>query len=137
MSNDLTLICEVCKFPIEGDTGSIYVRLGDVSDVRDAERSWQERHGDDLHSNGLDVMRFLTAPPDAHWRVAHDKCRDDHGEGCYEIDAPRISTWPALCRWTAHLLEKNWFGLTDWDCLLRELGGESPTRIRVTAREAA
>ena len=35
-------------------------------------------------------------------------------------------------------MEKNWFPLSDWDNLLRELGGEGePTRIRATAREAA
>jgi hypothetical protein len=77
-------------------------------------------------------------PGDIHWRSAHDACRSDRDEGCYEIDAPLISGWPHVARWTAHLMSKSWFGLSDWDALLRELSGEAPaTRICVVAREAA
>lgn len=35
-------------------------------------------------------------------------------------------------------MEKNWFALSDWDDLLREVAGEIPSRrIRVAAKEAA
>ena len=133
--NDLTLICETCGFPVAGDSGSIYVRLAEVRDTHAADREWHETHPADA---AVDIVELLTMPGDIHWRTGHDACRADRDEGCYEIDSDRIATWPALARWTAHLMEKNWFALSDWDDLLREVAGEVPSRrIRVAAREAA
>lgn len=132
---DLTLICETCGFPVAGDSGSIYVLLGDVRDKQRADREWKQAHPP---GTAIDIHEFLTMPGDIHWRTGHDKCRTDRDEGCYEIDDDQIATWPALARWTAHLMGKNWFPMSDWDDLLRELSGESPPqRIRVVAREAA
>jgi hypothetical protein len=133
--SDLTLICQTCSFPIQGDTGSLYVRLGEVTAAQAARADWEERHPS---GTAIDITELLTHPEDVRWRSAHDKCRDDRDQGCYEIDVPRIATWSALCRWTAHLMEKNWFDLSDWDSLLREVSGDSPSsRIQVAAREAA
>lgn len=133
--NDLTLVCETCRKPIDGDTGSLYVRLGEVTSARAADRDWKEAHPS---GTAVDITELLMLPGDVRWRAAHDRCRSDHDQGCYEIDAPQISTWRHVARWTAHLMEKNWLGLTDWDGLLRELSGESPARrIRILAREAA
>lgn len=130
--NDLVLICETCRLPVRGDTGSLYVRLAEVNAARQADREWR------APGTALDISRLLAVPEDIRWRTAHDACRNDRGEACYEIDAPQIAIWPHAARWTAHLMSTSWFALSDWDALLRELSGEAPAkRIRVLTREAA
>ena len=133
--NDLTLICETCHVPVTGNSGSIYVRLAEVSAGQRADREWHEAHP---AGEAIDIVELLTMPGEIHWRTGHDRCRTDRDEGCYEIDDDQIDTWPRLARWTAHLMDKNWFGLSDWDDLLREVAGEIPSRrVRVAAKEAA
>ena len=133
--SDLTLICETCGFPVTGNTGSIYARYAEINSRQEADLEWHEAHPP---GEAVDIVELLTMPGDIRWRVGHDSCRTDRGEGCHEIDDDRIATWPALAKWTAHLMEKNWFSLSDWDDLLREVAGEIPSRrIRVAAREAA
>lgn len=133
--SDLILICEACRRPIEGNTGSIYITFAELHAKTAADAEWRERHEP---GTAIGIYEFLSLPGDIHWRTAHDACRSDRDEDCYEIDAPLIDSWPKLCRWTAHLMEKNWFTLSDWDTLLRELCGEArATRIRATEREAA
>jgi hypothetical protein len=129
--NDLTLICETCGFPVAGDTGCIYVAFDDVNAVRAYERSASHADG-----TAVDVADLLTDPGPVHWRTRHWTHPEDRD--CYEIGADRISTWPQFAHWTAHLMEKNWFALSDWDDLLREAAGDiPPSRIRIAAREAA
>jgi len=111
--SDLTLICETCRFPIHGDTGCIYVIFPDINAAR--------RGGGEIH-----------------WRTSHYAHFAEGERDTYEISSERISSWRQLAWWTAHLMEKNWLSLSDWDDLLRELSGEgSPKRIRVAAKEAA
>jgi|HubBroStandDraft_6_1064221.scaffolds.fasta_scaffold482978_2 hypothetical protein len=133
---ELTLICETCHFPVARGKGSVYVRTGDLRDHRTAKHDWREAHPD---GEAVDLADLVdNYPEDIHWRTAHDACRDDHDEGCYEIDDEHISTWGGLAHWTAHLMEKTWLQDSDWDDLLREVAGEIPSRrIRVAAREAA
>ena len=104
--NDLTLICETCRFPINGDTGCIYVTFADI------------------RQTGHDIR----------WRTSHYAHFTDGERDAYEISSERISSWRQLAWWTAHLMAKNWLALSDWDDLLRELSGEStPARIREAA----
>lgn len=118
--SDLTLICETCRFPIAGDTGCIYVTFREINAARAYERDGTA----------------LSEP--IRWRVRHYAHPETGETDFYGISSDQIATWPALARWTAHLMEKNWFALTDWDDLLRELSGEMPgRRIRVVAQEAA
>jgi len=108
--NDLTLICETCRFPINGDTGCIYVVFADINRAR-------RRVRDEIH-----------------WRTSHYAHFTEGERDAYEISAERIASWRQLTWWTAHLMEKNWFPLSDWDELLRELvGDEPPRRIREAA----
>jgi hypothetical protein len=133
--NDLTLICEICRFPIEGDTGAIYATFPDINAARARER--EERHGA-VEVSSIDIVDLLMEPGPIHWRTGHYAHPEVQEVDSYEIDAVRIATWPALAHWTAHLMEKNWFALSDWDDLLREVAGEIPSRrIRVAAKEAA
>ena len=137
--SDLILICESCRQPILGDTGSVYVTYADINAKQAAQAEWRERHP---AGTAIDVVELLTLPAEIHWRTGHDRCRGDRDQGCYEIDAPQIATWPQLARWTAHLMGKNWLALSDWDEFLREAAGErlppgTRPRIRAIAQEAA
>jgi hypothetical protein len=133
--NDLTLICEICRFPIEGDAGAIYVTFTDVNAARARER--QERGGA-VAVSSIDIVDLLLEPGPIHWRTGHYAHPEMHEADSYEIDASRIATWTALAHWTAHMMEKNWFALSDWDDLLREVAGDTASRrIRVAAKEAA
>lgn len=107
---DLTLICETCRFPINGNTGCIYVTFADIHATRRQEL------------------------PEIHWRTSHYAHFPEASADSYEISSERIATWKQMAWWTAHLMAKNWFTDSDWDDLLRELGGEgTPTRIREAA----
>ena len=104
--NDLTLICETCRFPINGDSGCIYALFREMRD----------------------------SPDTIRWRTSHYAHFPADTGDTYEITAGRISTWRQLAWWTAHLMEKNWFPQSDWDDLLRELSGDdTPRRIREAA----
>jgi len=139
--NDLTLICEICRFPIEGDTGAIYATFPDINAARSRERDRERERGERSSSvevSSIDIVELLMEPGPIRWRTAHYAHPEMREVDSYEIDAVRISTWPQLAHWTAHLMDKNWFDLSDWDDLLRELAGDTPSRrIRVVAREAA
>ena len=112
--NDLTLLCETCRFPINGSTGCIYVIFPDINTARREE--------------GREI----------HWRTSHYAHFAEGDRDAYEISAERIATWRQFVWWTAHLMEKNWFGRSDWDELLHEVSGdEPPHRICVVAGEAA
>lgn len=104
--NRLTLICETCGFPIGGDTGCIYTTFAAMRSPSDEIR----------------------------WRTSHYAHFTEGIRDTYEISSERIATWKQLAWWTAHLMEKTWFSRSDWDDLLRELGGdETPRRIREAA----
>ena len=106
--NNLTLICESCRFPINGDTGCIYTTFAEIRTPSES-----------------DVIR---------WRTSHYAHFAEGVRDTYEISAERITTWRQLAWWTAHLMEKNWFPQSDWDDLLRELSGDdTPRRIREAA----
>jgi hypothetical protein len=135
--NDLTLICETCHCPIASNAGSIYAIYREINSACADEAEWQEHHPP---GTMIDLGGLLASPLDLiHWHVRHNSCSSEHAdEEVYEISAERISAWPQLAHWTAHLMGKTWFPLSDWDDLLRELSGEAPARrIRAVAREHA
>lgn len=125
MTADLTLICRKCRFPIDGDTGYLRVTFADIHENRAQQRAYDERHPE---GSAVSMEEFLLGPEDVHWRAYHDKCEPEKDRDAYQIDAARLRTWQHLCWWTAHLMEKNWFALTDWDCLLREAAGEGEAK---------
>jgi hypothetical protein len=130
--SDLTLICGKCRFPIDGDTGYLRVTFAAIHEHRQAEREYRERNPE---GSAVSMEEFLLGPEDVHWLAYHGKCEPEKDQDAYQIDAARLRTWQQLCHWTAHLMEKNWFALTDWDRLLREAAGDSEARtLRVLAR---
>ena len=112
--SDLTLICQRCGQPVHPGTGCLYVLHTDLNRA--------------AHDDGLE----------APWRTGHYSHPEVIRASAYAIGASEFQEWAHVARWTAHLMEKAWFTLTDWDELMRELSGESaPTRVRVMARDAA
>lgn len=133
MSADLTLVCRGCGRPIEGDTGSLFVTYEAIAERRRLEAAWNAEHGDGLIS-GAALMLY---PETVHWRAYHYACDPERELDSYWIGAERLRTWRDLARWTAHLMAKRWFPLTDWDCLLREASGENQAvTLRVLERAA-
>lgn len=132
MSADLALICQQCRFPIEGDTGYLRVTYADIHKYQRDEKAYRERHPE---GEAVSLEDFLLGPDPIHWRAYHDKCEPEPDASAYQIDAAKLRTWQGLAHWTAHLMEKNWFASTDWDCLLREAAGDTEARtLRVLAR---
>ena len=134
---DLTLVCQGCRQPIEGDTGCLRVTLADLDRFRRQEADYGSRHP---AGEAVSIEEFLTAPDPVSWHSYHDRCDPEKDLDAYQIDAAKLSTWQGLARWTAHLMEKNWLGCTDWDEVLREVAGVSTSkhpRIAVRLRSAA
>lgn len=134
MSAELTLICRKCSFPIAGDMGCLRVSFEAIREHARREREWKADHP---AGSAVDINDFLLGPDEIRWEAYHDACDPAKGDDCYQIDAVQLTTWQGVCRWTAHLMDKNWFPSTDWDHLLRELAGEIPaTTIRILERSA-
>ncbi|MBO0813601.1 MAG: hypothetical protein J2P30_00370 [Actinobacteria bacterium] len=134
MNADLALICCACLLPIEGDTGFLAAAYPDIAKAKREHAEWEASHGD----GAISLEDFILPPEDIHWRAYHDRCNPDPDGSAYQIGSAELSTWRGLTRWTAHLMAKNWFALSDWDDLLREAAGESPaTRIMVLGQVAA
>lgn len=121
---ELVLICQKCGGPVA--SGCLWVDYAEIVQTRTA-RAEQAARPDGAP---LDIVAFIKSRGDALWKVHHDGCTDDPADG-YLIDAERLRTWDGLAHWTAHLMEKNWFLLTDWNLLLREVAGERTGHRRI------
>ena len=133
MSAELVIICEKCRCPVPPEAGCLWVGHREIRTCQRESAEWDREHS----GQAMSLTEMLGMPEDIHWKVHHDGCTPEPEEP-YWIGTEGVATWTGLAHWTAHLMEKNWFPLSDWDNLLRELGGEGePTRIRAVAREAA
>lgn len=119
--SDLVLVCYGCKFPVGDGDGWLRVLYSDIREYTQRERAWNER----AKGHALSVENFLLGPDLVHWRAYHRQCDPDMSEDSYWISSERIRTWPQLVRWTAQLMEKNWFGSTDWSSLLMDAVGDA------------
>jgi hypothetical protein len=135
MNADLTLICGICIFPIGDGTGWLRVTFADIHKHREQRAEYDAYRRDSGEPATLSMLEMLIGPEPIHWRAYHAKCEPEADQDAYQIDSERICTWRQLAHWTAHLMEKNWFADTDWDCLLREVAGDSPAEtIQVLER---
>lgn len=75
----------------------------------------------------ISATQLLESPSRAKWAVHCDSC-NPHGDGdgfchgCYWFDAHRMRTWEQSASWTAHIVEKSWFSVTNWGQFLQSLG---------------
>jgi hypothetical protein len=136
VSDDLTITCERCRKPVAPGSGFLGVSLREVTRAERAEQAYYQAHPR-AEAVSLSVLAD-EFPDDVPWRSRHYVCAPAADADAYEIAADQLRTWADLARWTAHLLGKNWLGVTDWDDMLREAAGEIPSmRICATERQAA
>lgn len=124
---DLQLICDACKEPVTGDSGSLWIDNDALTKVVRDVTEWNRKHTrtDGIFSGHLVVegAELFTYPDPVRWRAHHSACDPEPDANAYSIAANRIDTWAELLDWTAHLMEKDWLTHTDWDDLLRGVHG--------------
>lgn len=120
---DLKVICNACSEPISRDTGYLWINMSEVDQVARemAERTRDRNQGKGPFKPYITVRGgdLLSYPTSVQWQAHHTVCDPDPDGNAYHIAANRIDTWAELLDWTAHLMEKDWFTLTDWDDVLR------------------
>jgi hypothetical protein len=65
--------------------------------------------------SGADLLAFRSVD----WQPLCGPCADDRAT--YFIDYDRIRTVEQALDWTLHLSGKTWFGITDWEDVVRDL----------------
>lgn len=119
--SDLRIVhsCDICRSAIEPGTGYI------MCDTREADRylreqqEWEAAHEIAPGVILIEGSDLLDGPDPARWTAMHRRC-DPNLDGCeYWFDVERADTPLKLLDWTAHLLDKVWFGGTDWAEFLR------------------
>ena len=134
MTAELTLICEGCRMPFT-DGGCLWISFADIQRASQQDADWHAAHP---AGEAVDITTFLSLPGGAVWHAHHDRCMPPEGESSYDVDVGQVRTWAGLVRWTVHLMGKRWLEFSDWDDVLREASGESPSRrIRAIAQVAA
>lgn len=139
--SDLQLICDACKKPVEGASGYLWIDNDKITAVLKAVAEWNRKHtipegqpfaGGQMFSGG-DLFDY---PEAVQWHAHHHACDPNQDANAYSIQANRIDTWAELLDWTAHLMEKDWLGHTDWDDLLRGVH-HGTHRLAVVTRDQA
>ncbi|KQV20546.1 MULTISPECIES: hypothetical protein [unclassified Kitasatospora] len=134
MTRELNIICNACKKPIDDQTGTLWVSNPDLNNYQDAQAAWETRNTMTLPGGAeivvVNAADLIDHPRRAQWRAHHDACHGETVTTVYEIQAHRLKTWADLVSWTAHLMEKDWLGDTDWAPLLdAATRGESGTIV--------
>ena len=128
MNDELVMICGKCRQPVGPHKGCLWVGHDEIRDRRGEKAEWDRRHS----GRSLRLSEMLGMPEDIHWKVHHDGCTPEPAEP-YWIATEDIGNYDRLLHWTAHLMAKTWFSLTDWDSLLREIAGEGGPSPRMMA----
>ena len=128
MNAELDILCARCRHAIPRGRGCLWVSYTEISGgIR--ESGERERRA----AAGVALEQLTEGPDEITWKVHHDGCTPEPGDA-YTIEIVQVSTWAGLSRWTAHLMAKNWFPLSDWDEVLREAAGESTESPRIVSR---
>lgn len=130
MAVELEFICDVCSQPVEDGEGSLYVRFSDLNAYRREQAEWDAAHP----GSAFDLAALMQMPRRAPWWIHHDRCQPEDDADGYHIDVERIRTWRAMVGWTAHLMEKNWLGNTNWRSVLGNAAESRDRRIVELAR---
>lgn len=128
MNGELVIICGKCRQPVGPRKGCLWVGHDEIRDRRREHADWDRAHG----GRPMSVAEMIGMPGYINWKVHHDGCTPEPAEP-YWIATESIGTYDRLLHWTAHLMRKTWFGLTDWDLLLQEVAGEGGPSPRMAS----
>lgn len=135
MTNDLVLICDACRKPIAGGArGYLWVDRGEVVKRRQEVAEWRKEHtvGEgQIMASGSDLLEYPVA---VRWQAHHGVCDPAPDAWAYGIGSDALGTYGQLLERTAHLMEKRWLRLTDWNEVLRGVP-RGKTRL-VAARQS-
>lgn len=112
MTNELTLICDACRKPVDGNDAPGYLWVDEGAVLR----------ADKLP--GSELVR---------WQAHHQACDPELDAWAYHIEQGDLRTYKQLIERTAHLLEKPWLSVTDWTEVLRGVP-HGTTRLVATRR---
>ncbi|MER5653479.1 hypothetical protein ABT076_10730 [Streptomyces sp. NPDC002131] len=114
---DLQAICDGCLTVITDGEGNVW------TDRHIAEKTSRKARGEDTSwmddeplADATDALTVGEAG--VTWHVTHTGCAPVMPSWAYAIPVERITTWPAVLHWTAHLMDKGWLAATDWSLLL-------------------
>jgi hypothetical protein len=124
MANDLVLICDACKEPVDDGAGYLWIDTDAVAAEERAAAGRRPRDIQDDDSSSESVLSYLAAglfelPEPVRWQAHHAACDLTPDAATYPIPAVDIRTWAELVEWTAQLMEKPWLPHTDWSYVLR------------------
>jgi hypothetical protein len=118
---DLTWRCLNCGEPVLDGTGYLHVNHTEIDSVRAAHDAFDKRtHG---VIAGKDWDDWFALPDHAPWGIHHASCDPRPESNDYWVAIERVRTQAAMLTWTAHLMEKNWIGYTNWIELIRSQVG--------------
>lgn len=108
--------CRACGDPITDGMGYLHVPADELHAAEERRRRVEEaKQGDPFWTVEELRERGATAP----WRAHHRVCDPNPGAGDYWIPIERVRTACDVLARTAHLMEKEWLGATDWPRILR------------------
>jgi hypothetical protein len=129
VSAEIVIVCGKCRQPVGPDSGCLWAGWTEINDTRAARTRWDTERA----ASAVTLQPLSPVPVQVGWKVAHEGCTTRPDDG-YWIAVQALTTWRDLVWWTAHLMEKNWLHLTDWDQLLREAAGDGGPDPRITVR---
>lgn len=120
----LQVLCQVCWQPIE--RGHLGIDTQKVAAFQAAEAARGKVETAD------DLLETLKAGPEVpQWMTHCGRCEPNTCGYCIEVS--QLRTYKDLVRWTAHLMGKTWFAVTDWDHMLDGIARGQDRRFREVA----
>lgn len=114
----LTWECDKCQERVKGKDGYICISYTEIGEAKSSHKKWDEERAARGPWTAINLAS-ANLPKRARWRVCHFECDPNPESTDYWIWVDHVSTWPKLCAFTAHLMGKKWFEVTDWDRILR------------------
>lgn len=116
MASTITWTCSRCGRSIADSEGYLSV---DQTAVSAHEAAWAEFDERKRASGRVAILASELAdlPDHVPWEAAHTACVPE--SNTYDIPIADMRTHANVIEQTAHMMEKNWIGATNWPSLLR------------------
>lgn len=106
---DIVAICDTCLTAIADGEGHVWI------DQDLAHRTARHQKGQTAGWEDSDGTETITVDGGLPWNTTHNDCHPAKPAWAYAIPVERINTWPSFLHWTAHLMNKGWIEVTNWD----------------------